>query len=594
MTPAPTHFPAKAGGILGFLAMAAIGWNLADGSGPAPSAAEVAPPAGKRSERPARPVRSTGPASIAGKRLDAIRRAASPDARMRATLDLANSLPPSEFAAWLDGGFFTLRDGAELTLFTKIIQERWLLEDPEGLILWSIKNESSQGRNLLATWAEKEPQRAIDFFKNHPDDNAEMQALASIANSHPALALRRLQEMAGAGISVKGAGNALSLLRRLAEKSPADLEILMDSLPSQMRSQAEAALSGPQLKASFATEIRVLWDRPDGWKIFQTNMSGDQELCGKLFDELANLPPAWRASVASNYYYFIDEKNAAKWLDADLAGYGYSSGQVKNFRDHALQTLAQNQPDEVIKRMRDMDLDAETRRNIISQLLSSVSNDPEKAEALIARLGSEEDRKLARSTQEASLTQEVDPKLTQPADWLEKMGSVDPKAVSDAYQYFSMLWQWDSDKVAALTTQFKSMPDDKKQSIALAIAAARNHGYDGSPALSGEAIRYLVAHPPASTTAENTSANADPFGQASSNTDPLRMASEYAGRLAVKDPVAASDWVQTLPAGDSKLWAQKNLARNWAIYDPKAAGQWVQSLPPDARTEVQNFMKKKE
>ena len=44
-----------------------------------------------------------------------IRGAASPEARMRATLDLANSLPPSEFAAWLDGGFFTLREGAALT-----------------------------------------------------------------------------------------------------------------------------------------------------------------------------------------------------------------------------------------------------------------------------------------------------------------------------------------------------------------------------------------------------------------------------------------------------------------------------------------------
>ena len=62
-------------------------------------------------------------------------------------------------------------------------------------------------------------------------------------------------------------------------------------------------------------------------------------------------------------------------------------------------------------------------------------------------------------------------------------------------------------------------------------------------------------------------------------------------RWAEKDPVAASDWVQTLPSGDGKLWAQKNLAANWAQYDPEAAKRWAASLPADARTEVQDFMK---
>ncbi|MEY3897285.1 MAG: hypothetical protein RLZZ214_2806 [Verrucomicrobiota bacterium] len=583
MKPEPSHFLIKAGGILGFLAMAAVGWNLADGSRPAPVAAEAATPAGKRAERPTRAVRSTGPATIAGKRLDAIRGAGSPEARLRATLDLANSLPPSEFAAWLDGGYFSLREGAELTLFTKILQERWLLEDPEGLILWSIKNSSGKGRNLLATWAEKEPQRAIDFFKNHPDDAAEMQALTRIAKTHPALALQRLREMATAGISTKGTDHSFSLFRQLADQSPAALEVMMDSLPAKLRSQAETALSGPRLKASFATEIRALWDRPDGWKIFQANLSGNQELRGKLFDELANLPPAWRESVASSYYYFINEKNAAKWLDADLTGYGFTPQQAKEFHGNALANLAVSQPEEAIRRMGNVALDVETRQSILSQLLSSVSDDPEKAEALIAKLGSEEDRKLARSALEASLTREADPKQVQPADWLEKMGGVDPKNAGNAYQYFSMLGQWDSDKLTALNTQFKSMSDDKKQQVAQAIAAARNYGFEINPALSGEAIRYLVAHPPEAPVAS---------GNDSSDTDPLRMASEYAGRLAVTDPVAASDWVQTLPAGESKLWAQKNLARNWAIYDPKAADQWVKSLPASARSKVQGFMKK--
>ncbi len=585
MKPSPTRFPAKAGGILGFLAMAVVGWNLAGGKHPSPAAAGIAMPSGKHADRSMRPVRSAGPGAIAGKRLDAIRRAGSPEARMRATLDLANSLPPSEFAAWLDGGFFTLREGAELTLFTKILQERWLLEDPEGLLLWSLKNETSQGRSILTTWAEKEPQRAIDFFKKHPDDSAEMRALAAIAKTHPALALQRLQEMVAAGISVKGTGNASSLLRQLAEKSPAALEAMLGSLPKQLRTQAEAALCGQRLTASFATEIRALWDRPDGWKIFQLNLSENQELRGKLFDELANLPPAWIASVASNSYYFVNEKNAGRWLDADLAGYGFTPEQAKNLRASALGTLAYKHPEEAIKRMGKMDMDVNSRQNIIANLLNSVDSDPEKAAALIATLGSEADRQLARSTLDARAANQDGTKIEQPADWLEKMATLDSKNAGNAYSYFSLLGQWDSDKLAALTTQFKSMRDDKKLLVAQAIAAGRRYELDSNPSLAGEAIRYLVVNPPAAP---------DPAlgANRSSENDPLRMASEYAGRLAVKDPVAAGDWVQTLPAGDAKLWAQKNLAKNWAIHDPKAANQWAKSLPADARTAVQDFMKK--
>lgn len=571
-------FPAKAGGVLGFLAMAVVGWNLAGAPVPAMKESAAAEPKTRRADREMRRSRSTGPGTLAGKRLNAIRAAGTPEARLGATIALAYSLSPSEIAAWLNGDWFTIRGGPERLLFRNILLARWRETDPEGLLAWSFKNDTSVGQAVLATWTEKEPQRMLEFFKSHPDEAAELRALGNLAKVHPALALQRLQEMAVDGITSKGMDNASSLFRRLAEKTPSALEAALESLPPQLRKQAESALCGQRLASSFSTEIRALWDRPDGWEVFQANIT--QELRGKIFDELGNMPPAWKASITENYYNFIGEENAVKWLDADLAGFGFSAAQEKRLRTSALNELARKNPEEVLKRMGEMELSANNRQNVIANMFSSLGNEPEKAEALIARLESEEDRKHARNTLDANKNPQDRAKAANPADWLEKIGAVDPKTPGNASQYLHAMGQWDIGKIAELNQQFTALPDDKKLLAAQVIAAARGYGDSNLP-ITGEAIRYLVVNP-----VER------PEGQSHSDTDPLRMASEYASRLAIRDPGAASEWVGSLPPGDAKLWAQKNMAKNWAVYDPKAAQQWVASLPVDARSEVRAFMKK--
>ncbi len=571
------HFTAKAGGVLGFLVMAVVGWNLA--GAPVPTSDEpAAEPKNRRVDRETRRSKPTGPGTLVGKRLETIRAAGTQEARLRATFDLANSLSSSEIATWLNGDWFTIRGGPERLLFRNILLARWRETDPDALLVWSFKNDTGAGRNVLTSWTEKEPQRLIDFFKSHPDETAELRALRNLAKLHPALALQRLQEMAADGISTKGVGNSFDLLRQLAEKSPSALEATLDSLPPAVRSQAESALCGQRLATSFSTEVRALWDRPDGWKIFQANVS--EELQGKVFDELANMPPAWKSSIAENYYNFISEENAGKWLDSDLAGLGFSAAQVKRLRTHALGNLARKNPEEALKRMGGMDLNANTRQNLISNMFSSLADEPEKAEALIARLDSEEDRKHARTTLDARKSGQTQAKAASPAEWLEKISAVDPKSAGNASQYVYQLEQWDTARLAELNKQFQAMSDDRKLQTAQVIAAGRRYGDPNSP-VTGEAIRYLVVNPVARTE-----------GQNDSDTDPLRLASEYASKLAIKDPGAASEWVGTLPAGDAKLWAQKNVAKNWAVYDPKAAEQWVASLPVDARSEVRAFMKK--
>ncbi len=581
MKPTSTNFPFKAGALLGFLAMAVVGWNLAATSMPATKDPISREPTTRRAERGTRRSKTTGPGTLAGQKLDSIRAAGTQQARLSATIALANSLSPSEIAAWLEGGWFNIRSGPERILFRNILLARWRETDPEAMLVWSFKNDQSAAQPVLAAWAETEPQRLIEFFKSHPDPAAELRSLHSVAKAHPALALQRLQEMATEGMSSSEVSNSFSLFYLLAGKSPAALEAILDSLPMPMRNQAEAALCGQRLAASFATEIRALWDRPGGWEIFQSNLSQSPALRGKLFDELANMPPAWRALVAESYYYFTRGEEAKKWLDADLESLGFTAAQSKKFRAQALQGISYEQPEEAIKRMGEIELDANTRQNLISNMFSNLGNNPEKAEGLLALLTTEEDRKLAQSTLEARQIGQAGGKTTSPASWLEKVGGMDPKLAGNSSEYFQMLEQWDAGKISELSQQFAAMPDDTKQKAAQVIAAGRS--YQSPTPFAGEAIRYLVVNPVARQE-----------GESNSNTDPVQLASVYASQLAIKDPDAASDWVGNLPAGDAKLWAQKNMARNWAIYDPKAAAQWAAALPVEARSAVQAFLKKGE
>jgi len=571
------HFPTKAGAILGFLVMVVVGWNLPNGPVPAPNNVTTLESQPKRIDREPRRSKSTGPAALAAKRLDSIRAAGTQQARLGATFALANSLSASEIAAWLNGGWFTIQGGPERLLFRNILLARWREMDPEGLLGWSLKNDMRASRKLLESWSEKEPQRLIEFFKNHPNEAAEMAALGSLAKAHPGLALQRLQEMADDGMSGQKAHNSLAICRQLAERSPAALEAALDSLSPQLKKQAESALCGQRLAASFSTEIRVLWDQPNGWEIFQSNLNDDSKM--KLFAELANMPPAWRASIAKHCHYLLDENSAVKWLDTDLVNLGFSATQVKRLRVTALNNLASKNPEETLKRMDDVELSVDVRKALIFNMFSFIENEPEKTASLIARLNSEEDREQARELLAARKNNQSGGKVD-PVDWLEKISGIDPKSAGNASEYFRSMERWSADEIAQLSQRFSAMPDDKKMQVAQVMAAGQGLN-NSSSSITGAAIRHLVAN-----------SVARPEGQNASGIDPLQMASVYASRLAVKDPGDAKDWVGSLPAGEAKLWAQKNMAKNWAAYDQKAAAQWVESLPADARREVQAFMKK--
>lgn len=453
-------FVVKVGAFLGFVAMTVIGWNLAGMPVESKSQVSMEVEIRKTNREPCRG-RSSGTDSYVRSRLDPTRKAGSPEARLRASFDLAYSLSADEIREWYDRGIFTLRGGPERLLFRNILLARWRQLDPEGLLAWSLKNKNTNGNLVLNAWSENEPQRLVDYFKTHPDESAELRSLRNIAEHHPEIALQRLREMAAEGISNKGASNIFRLFSHLAEKSPAAL----DTLPANLREEADVALSGQRLTTSFETEVRALWEQADGWKIFEKSISNDSKLQAKLFDELANMPPDWKVSVASKYYHFMRGDNSSKWLDSDLEGMGFTAVQSNKLRTKALESLARNKPEEAVKRMAGMEIGDKDRERLISNMISSVSRDAGKAESLIARLEPGKDQKFARDALETRASSRSASKTANPAEGLEKVSSVDPKLANDSYRLFSAHDSWDPGMISELKNQFNSLPPDARTTV---------------------------------------------------------------------------------------------------------------------------------
>jgi hypothetical protein len=190
-------------------------------------------------------------------------------------------------------------------------------------------------------------------------------------------------------------------------------------------------------------------------------------------------------------------------------------------------------------------------------------------------------------------------KVEQPADWLTQAAALDSKSdFSSSYQYLSVLRHWDAEKITALSSGFKTLPDDQKRQVAKLLSQNQNFA-ENIKSLQGDALRFLIANPepePESTDPNSGNAQAQRLPDGTlitpSESAAISQASQFAVNWAKNDPTAASDWVQSLPAGNAKLWAQKNLAANWSQVDPEATDRWLSTLPAADRTQVRDFMTK--
>ena len=488
---------------------------------------------------------------------------------MLATLSLAESLSPAEFAAWVDGGFFDLRGGPELMMFTKILMNRWAAEDPEGLLTWAMRNKNGAGAGVMREWAGKDPQRLLAWFRENRNDEVEASMLGKIAFKSPDLAIQRLREMAESGMSDNAMRSTHELMDLLADKSPHLLEELAATLPADLRLKADVVLSRKRMEESFSSELGNLWDRPDGWKIFNNLITDD--IRKKFMGELGNMPDEWRRLLASNPYNFIQSENAREWMTADLEGAGFNPSEIKEIRGNVLQHLSWRDPMAAVEDFGSVELSDYLRKNVIEQICR---NNTEAGRKLVELL-TEEEKGMANAILDGkgeSQTVSVDAKTT-PDELIRKILEVDTGNAGKSPS-FPELIGWDGDKIHALADGMSKLPDDQRLRVANAIMA--NSNYNRAPQeLQGAALRYLVENPEGAIS-----------GDEKIHDGLIAKVCIHASTLVVQDPASAVSWVGSLPAGEAKSWAQKNLMKFWKHHDPEAASAWEKSLPAADREAI--------
>lgn len=587
---------AWSGALLAFLVMAALGWVLGRGSGDRKSGDESAPSAGPQGDAVSR---AQARANAALMRVTSISQGATQEDRMRATIELANNLPTSDFADWVDGGWFDFRSGFELTLFRRIIEERWRLEDPEGFVAWCLEegrqgggamvsNPRSAALPILSEWAMDSPDRMEAYFAKYPDDGLEAQLVRDLAKQNPEAALARFQELMKRGVQhyyMQGA------LEEIAKSAPEKIEAILDELPTSLRIQAEGALVGQRLANDFGTAFQSLLERPDGFQLFSRNMHRVKDISARVLEELPNLPASWRSQLVSRaLHQLVYNAGAEPWLRADLEGAGFTGRQAQQIRSTALRGLANQNPDLAFSMLSEIDLDQQSRTQVIRDLFRrTAQGDRPKAEEWLAQMTSESDLEAARGVMMTECpAAQTDPFASRqnyknPDEWLEvaTSGQIDPQ---NSWGLGQSLQRWDQQKILDLTERFQELSVEQKDAIATSIttnALGRN-----ATIFAGEIVRHLLENPP------ETDANDGQPTTTNPNTDPVRLASNTAVRWVIQDSTAATEWVASLPAGDAKLWAQKNMAASWSNYDPDGVVEWVATLPAASRGEVEEFLNK--
>lgn len=539
---------------------------------------QASPPApGKPSKTMQRPA---GPASLpddVARRLAEVRAARTPADRLRATIQLASSIPVSELKAWFDAEWFDGEEDMQSHLFYRIARARLMAEDPAALVDY----ERRGGTQLHATvqeWATRDPEAALDYLMKIRDPDARSRLLSlmgrDLAKTDPELVLSRMKDPQFM-LTANKWNVTSSIIEGLARSSPDALKAASKDWPQGMKEMVQAGLLLVSLKDNFSTTIGELGKSPDGMQRFLKAIDRAPDLANAAIKETASLPEGWFAAIATQHSYYLVQFEPLKWLDTDLPALGLTEEQAGSLRSEALDRIATNDPNQILSILSGPQLAPEERSKAIRQAIENLASDPEAAEAWIAKLSDEAEIQAARNALGKS-RKGLEARQLTPSSFITNLTEEGTTVRGDYVQASS---RWGTEERELIAKEFAALPEEKKSEVAGKMIE-NSHG-EISPLLRADAIRYLLEHPPA----------ADPEAPAGNPGTRLADAASYlAASWAEDDPNAAGHWVNALPAGQERLWAAKNLAARWNLSEPKAAQRWINTLSGDEQTQVRQHL----
>lgn len=547
-------------------------WEKRPSNTGAKAATEVPAKPAKASRREGGP-RSKIPPEVAA-RLAPLRAARTTEERLRATIQLAQSLPVGDFQAWLEAGWFDGMEDMQDNIFHRLIRARWLEEDAVGLMKYDLRDRRHLYKTSIA-WAKSDPAAAIGFVMGMPDGDQRTNLISymgrDLAKSDPGLVLSHLTDLKS---KLTGpSGSALTgIIEQLAQSSPEALQAATADWPAAFKKMVEGGLFCAELKKDFTGALDDLVKSPKGKEQLLWSMNRYPDFAQLAIKHQDQLPEGWLAEIVESQSFYLTQIDSMKWLETDLSTMGLDEKQAKGFRMQAIGNL---DPEELSGLLSDPGLDPNERNQAIKAAIGALTTDPKKAEDFIAKLTDGKEIEMARKILATSSEGYRMRDLT-PSGFITGFTDEDSVMTRDMATTAA---RWGSEELRAASREFAALPAEQKQRVAAKLSVDE---YGELPiSLLAEAASYLVSHP------QPAPADVDGENKPVSWTGHV---SKIATTWAEQDPIAASRWVTSLPAGEARLWAAKNLAVRWDLYEPGAARSWVGSLSGEEQNQVRAYL----
>jgi hypothetical protein len=554
--------------LLGVMLAGALGGWLSGGN---PQVVEDIPPTPPRNTSSSRPPRvSKVPAEVV-ERVRQVRLAGNRSERLRQVLILATNLPLEEIPLWYQGNFLEFLDGTIESVFYQILTERWLEAEPLVAARWMLENGKGSSSRALEVWVTKDREAALRFVTELPvSKRGELLPglILAVGRTSVPEALLLLEHWRMPELQT------YRILPAMARQDRAALVSHAQGLRGAARTELIRAAAAAWLVDDLPWVVSLMQREGIGPELFGDLINSGENGAGRIFIEQAGaLPDGWLESMQPSDLRLLCLGSEADWLALTGPRPGISAEVLGKIQIQAASTpwWYNDLRAPGLKLVESGDwLPMEARLKIAETLTRRWKDDPEAArrwaDSLDGELHTAAIKGLAAMTEELEATQ--------------KPNSPDsPDDVIRALQSGNQVRLSELDWSVAQTAQ----------AVRAAKAMTPGTAVDLLPTMG---LRHLPK-PVAAAVLERALAAPDDHvhGPNSNNQSRDKATYEFAAKWAAEQPAAAAAWVESLPSGEARLWAAKNVALQWEEYSTAEVRAWAAKLPQAERDAVLGVLK---
>lgn len=488
---------------------------------------------------------------------------------LRALIDEANSVPYGEIERLLDEVEIAAGSPEELELVSEILHRRLLESDPERLLKRCLLRNKSAVERYAMLWARRDAAAACGFVTSrlNPSDRIKVgrPVLREIAQNDPEQALRLVGEWAGFAQRGYWMGESLRILAKSNR-----VELLENHLqwPSGIQKTARNAIAAMWLEDDFAGGLGWLQEQSEGGPMLSLALATNENIARGIRQNLSRLPEGWLDDVAKGSAEELVGEDPAWWLRADQESLGITAESERLIRLHALYELTTDpayRAEAMAFAQASSGLDQDSRQTLVRGLIGRWDQDDHAgAEAWLASLGNEE---LAAAGREVWTMRDEPPEarpFPAPGDVIRNL------AEGERHRGRQEVQDWTREGLRDARKVFANLQAPQRDQVAALMIDRVEH----PPAMMADTVSHVLAR----------QAEGVEFPSISEK-DLVKCLCNTAADWGRMHPEAAAEWVESLPPGEERQWAARNVVLSWQQVAPDEARAWAESLPEDVNRE---------